>query len=295
MLRAARRSEQPDGPYQASSAKSSPAHLPTAADRVGDCGQQKRRMSARQRTTSSQLSLCGAVPHSARPPRAGNRSIPLLEVSVWEPIGRVRQASASVNSGAGDTSLRRNAYGDARGLANWHPDCVSACRGPRAVSSGWARWFSIAGMPDILAGSRVVADSLRSLRGGRHGMTWAGDDDIDAMAVPGFGQVLVVYLQAMELRHQRTRRGQHVERSWARAAPRAPCNPGRALVAPRGVAGETAAARGADWAGSVREVPGRYARGPWRVYSRSATGTPRSYCSGRHSPVRGGVRARHES
>jgi hypothetical protein len=57
-----------------------------------------------------------------------HRSILRLEVSVWEPIGRVRLASASVNCGCGDTSLSRNAHGGARWLANWHPDWVSVSR-----------------------------------------------------------------------------------------------------------------------------------------------------------------------
>jgi hypothetical protein len=68
----------------------------------------------------------------------------LVEVSVWEPIGRVRLASASVNSGCGVTSLSRNAHWDAPWLANWHPDCVLASRG-LAVLSGRARWFFRAG------------------------------------------------------------------------------------------------------------------------------------------------------
>jgi hypothetical protein len=69
--------------------------------------------------------LCQPPPAQRRIPRAAafdNRSILLLEVSVWEPIGRVRLAPASVNSVCGDTNLSRNAHGDARWLANWHPD-----------------------------------------------------------------------------------------------------------------------------------------------------------------------------
>lgn len=65
--------------------------------------------------------------------------------------GRVRLASASVNSGCGVTSLSRNAQGDARWLANWHPDCVLASRG-LAVLSGRARWFFRAGTAEISAG-----------------------------------------------------------------------------------------------------------------------------------------------
>jgi hypothetical protein len=47
------------------------------------------------------------------PAASDHRQMLLQEVSVWEPIGRVRLASASVNSGAGVPSLSRNAQGDA--------------------------------------------------------------------------------------------------------------------------------------------------------------------------------------
>ena len=82
-----------------------------------------------------------------------------------------------------------------------------------------------------------------SRRATRHYL--GSDDDIDAGVVLGFRQVLVEHLQVTDQRRQRT--GRAARRTLPARAGRAPCNPGRAVVAPEASLTKRPY-QGADWA-----------------------------------------------
>ncbi len=193
------------------------------------------------------------------PAAPDDRSMLLLELSVWEPIGRVRLASASVNSGAGVTSLSRNAHGDARWLANWHPDCVLASRGPWAVLSGRAKWFFRVEVVTVQAAwpsRRAIRDDL-----GKVTMT----STLKPCSVSGRSSSSACRPRTNAI----SAPGRPAARRTppARAAPSGPLQSGPGGGGARGVVGETAVARGrlgeacALYLAGTREVHGGYTTG----------------------------------
>jgi hypothetical protein len=68
------------------------------------------------------VSLAGRSAALRTPAAPDNRSILLVEVSVWESIGMPGPAPASANAPDGDTRLSRNAHGSPSRQADRHPD-----------------------------------------------------------------------------------------------------------------------------------------------------------------------------
>jgi hypothetical protein len=112
------------------------------------------------------------VPALLAPAARTNRSILLLDVSVWECTGRSRSATASANTPRGGLRVSAGMRSGVR--SGWRAGIRIACQrlvACRVIVSGRAEWFCSAGMAEILAGSRWSQYRPRGRRGGRHEMT----------------------------------------------------------------------------------------------------------------------------
>ncbi len=193
-----------------------------------------------------------------------------------------------MNSGAGGTSLSGNAHGEARWLANWHPDCVLASCG-LAVLPGRARWSS---GPRWLRSRQGRGDSST----GGAGFVGATRDHLGRVMTTSTLKSCSVSGRSLSSTCKSRTNAVNApsrpagRRSFRPALRRGPLHSGPGGGGVRGVVGETTVPKV-----RLRALCVRYVAGTREVHGGYTTGAPSSYCSGRQSPVRCGVGARHES